>query len=252
MDRAAAIEPLELERIAARGWPGLRAEWRHGWLLRAGGGWTGRANSALPAEDPEVGLDEMLALVRAWYVAEGLPPMIQVPLPVREQLRRELLGRGWTDRWGAVVMTAEVDDVLARVRRRDLPPIRVTERPDAAWLAAYHYRGGALPAVASAVLRAGSRPRFLAVVEDTGPTAICRVALDGEWVGITAVEVLAAHRRRGLATHLLVAALELARAEGARCVYLQMEDGNLPARQLYRRAGFVPHHIYRYHRPADV
>lgn len=251
-DQVEPIDDLELERIAARGWPGLRNEWLSGWLLRAGGGWTGRANSALQFDDTEHDLAVLLDHVQRWYHRRRLPPTIQVPLPARAQLRDQLEDRGWTPRWGAVVMTARVSDVLSRVTTATPARITIADEPDDAWLAAYHYRGGALPAVARDVLCAGSRPRFLAVVEDGATVAICRVASDRDWIGITAVEVGQSHRRRGLATHLLVAALKLAYADGSGHVYLQTEDANVVARRLYERAGFVPHHVYRYYRPADV
>lgn len=246
-------EDLELERVAARGWPGLRNEWVGGWWLRAGGGWTGRANSALPLHDDGRNIDTLLAHVQRWYRADGLPPTIQVPLPARSDLRLALEQRGWTPRWGAVVMTAMVADALAGVPPlAGLPAVDVADAPDEAWLQAYHYRGGALPGVARDILRAGARPRFLSVAEAGATVAICRTATSDGWLGITAVEVATTHRRRGLATHLLRAALELARDDGTERVYLQADHANVAAQTLYARAGFARHHEYFYFRPASV
>jgi GNAT superfamily N-acetyltransferase len=240
---------LELERIAALGWPGLETEVVDGWLLRAGGGWTGRANAALPLLDASDELDAVLDRVARWYRARGLPPLVQVPLPVCTSLRDRLIERGWVDRWGAVVLTAGIDEVLERTPRRpELPPVTFGHAPDPAWLAVYHYLGDSLPDVAVDVLCAGS-PRFLSVVEGGETIAICRIAVDEGWVGIAAVEVAHAHRRRGLATHLLVAALDHGRARGATRVYLQTTDENEAALTLYRRRGFTRHHHYRYHGP---
>jgi ribosomal protein S18 acetylase RimI-like enzyme len=260
------IDDLDLERIAALGWPGLENEWDGGWLLRAGGGWTGRANSVLPLGDPgpdagaadgpdggPAAVDGALARVEAWYRARGLPPTVQVPLPARDDLRALLAARGWTERWGAVVMTARIADVLATVPRPVGPPaVILADGPDPDWLAAYHYRGGPLPEVAVDILRAGAAPAFASVVEDGVTVAICRTALDEGWLGITAVEVDSAHRRRGLATRLLVGVLDDAVARGARWTYLQVDDANAAARTLYGRAGFTPHHTYRYYRPAGA
>ena len=49
------------------------------WLLRADGGFTGRANSALPLGDPGLPLAGAVDEVEAWYRARGLPPMIVIP-----------------------------------------------------------------------------------------------------------------------------------------------------------------------------
>lgn len=247
---AAAIDPLALERIAADGWPGLHTELVDGWLLRAGAGWTGRANSALPLADGDGDLRHRMAQVARWYRAHELAPLVQVPLPAMAGLRDRLARLGWAERWGAVVLVGDIDPLLAHVGRRpDLPPITVHAEPDAAWLGAYHYRGGQLPDVAVDVLRAGASPRFLSVVEHDEVIAICRTSVSEGWMGLTAVEVAPQHRRRGLATHLLVGALELARAGGATYAYLQTERTNTAALEVYRRAGFVEHHHYAYHGP---
>lgn len=245
------VPDLELERIAALGWQGLETEQLGGWLLRAAGGWTGRANSVLPLADPGIPLGPALDRVRAWYAARELPPTFQLPLPAREDLRAALAERGWADQWGALVLTAEVATLRAsNLGVPGLPPVTIADQPAPDWLAAYHYRGGPLPAVAPAVLRAGSAPAFAAVREEGVPIAICRLAVDEGWVGITAVEVSPAHRRRGLATHLLAGALDWAAERGAQATYLQVDSDNTAALALYEKAGFRPHHTYRYYRAA--
>lgn len=235
------VRVLELERIAALGWRGLDHTALGGWQLRAAGGWTGRANSVLPLGDPGMPLDAALEHVAAWYAARGLPPMFQLPLPARADLARALEERGWTDQRGAVVLVADVPTPEAVP---GLPPVTVTDEPDADWLAAYHYRGGDLPDVAAAVLRNATNPGFASIRADGETLAICRLTVDEGWLGVTAVEVDPAHRRRGLATHLLAGALEWA---GTRNVYLQTEPGNEPALALYEKLGFRRHHVYRYY-----
>ncbi|GAA3385935.1 GNAT family N-acetyltransferase [Cryptosporangium minutisporangium] len=249
--RVARIDDLELERIASLGWRGLDTAELGEWQLRAAGGWTGRANSVLPLGDPGSPLDDALASVREWYAARDLPPTIQLPLPARDDLRRALAERGWTDRWGALVLVARVRALrAANLSVPGLPPVTVASSPDPGWLAAYHYRGGgALPAVAQEVLRSGTAPGFVALRLDGAPVAICRLALDEGWVGITAVEVDPAHRRRGLATHLLAGAVEYAAEHGAEGVYLQVDSDNAGALAMYEKLGFTHHHTYRYYRP---
>lgn len=243
------IHDLELERIAALGWRGLHTAQLGEWLLRESGGWTGRANSVLPLGDPGMDLDAALEHVRGWYADADLPALIQVPQPGRADLREELLARGWTDAWGALVMTAPAEGVLARLpARTDLPPVAFADEPSEAWLAAYHYRGGALPPVAIEVLRTGDEPFFAHVTLDGTIAAIARGVLDEGWIGITAVEVEVAYRRRGLATHLLRNLLEHGVARGGHNAYLQVELDNAVAQSLYSSVGFSTHHRYMYMR----
>jgi GNAT superfamily N-acetyltransferase len=238
---------LELERIAALGWRGLHTEQLGGWLLRASGGWTGRANSVLPLGDPGVDLDAALAHVTRWYAAHGLPALIQVPLPARADLSDALHARGWADAWGARVLTADIPTILSGLpERTSLPPVEFATEPSAEWLGAYHYRGGALPDVAVEVLRGGDAPFFASVVEGGAVSAIARGVLDEGWVGITAVEVEGAQRRRGLATHLLRGLLEYGVERGAHSAYLQVDLANDVAQALYQRVGFTTHHTYMY------
>src|SRR5438270_176346 len=50
------------------------------WLLRAAGGFTGRANSALAAGDPGMPLPQAVDQVCRWYAARGLPPALTAAL----------------------------------------------------------------------------------------------------------------------------------------------------------------------------
>jgi len=248
------VEDLELERIAALGWRGLETARLGGWELRAGGGFTGRANSVLPLGDPGVDLDEALERVVAWYAERGLPARVQVPLPARAGLHAALLARGWREVSGALVQVATCAVVLDRTStrldrtstRHDLPAVRFTEAPDEGFLALYRYRGGALPPVAVDVLRSARQPLFAAAGPPPRPLAVCRAALDEGWVGITAVEVAPEHRRRGLGTHLMREVVAEAVRRGARAAYLQVADDNAAGTALYQRLGFLTHHRYRY------
>lgn len=239
-----SIEPMDLERVASTGWPGTETAEVGGWLLRAGGGFTGRANSALPPSEPDRDLDLQLAALLHWYTARGLPAVVQVPLPARTELTDQLTARGWTAGHGAHVLAAGTEDLLARSPETPgLPPAEVATGPDAGWLALYHYRGGELPPFAVEVLCAGTGVRFLTVAMDGTPVAVCRTAVGGGWVGLTAVEVAAAYRRRGLGTHLL---REAVRTAGAAAAYLQVDTGNPAALAFYLGRGFRRHHSYRY------
>lgn len=55
---------------------------------------------------------------------------------------------------------------------------------------------------------------------------------------ILSVAVSSAHRRKGLARQLLTLHLRRLAGLGTRVVFLEVDEGNAPARRLYRRAGF--------------
>jgi N-acetylglutamate synthase len=261
-----AISIRELEEAAAGGWRAPeestmkaaligQGTWEvggQGWLLRAAGGFTGRANSALATGDPGMPLAGAVTEVRRWYDARGLPAMISVPYPTGDpdasSLDRFLAGLGWTVRPGAAtVMTAEpravagqTADAAAAVR------VDLDAEPDGQWLALYRLRGQPLPPIARRLLLSAPWQRFASVREAGRTIAVGRVAVAADWAGITAVEVDPGHRRRGLGRAVTGALAAAAVRHGVAGLYLQVEDDNAAARALYRQAGFADHHGYHY------
>lgn len=254
--------------MAAAHWRGTEEEWLGDWLLRAGGGFTGRANSALPLGDPGEPLDEALTAVIQWYRTRGLPPMIVVPTALEADspgltLDRHLSERKWLTRPGpAFFMVAELPLGIPLSGLQAGREIQVSPEPDDAWAALYHYRGQEhLPPVARKVLTSAEQQAFVSVrdsdiedsdIEDSDMRgggkvlAIARLSVGGGWAGITAVEVHPDCRRQGLGVAIIAAACREAEARGVHDVFLQVEVDNAPAQALYRRLGFRYSHRYHY------
>ena len=239
---------LELEQVAWTGWPGLEQKHLGGWVLRAAGGFTGRANSALPLGDPLLPLDEAIAEVVNFYAVRGLRPRFQVPTPFGRAVDDRLAALDWVLFDPVDVMAADVERVLTGTQPDlGLPPVVVTGQPDPGWLGAYHYRGGVLPDHALPVITAGVGPAFASVRDDDDRVlAIARAAVNAGWVGITAVEVDESARRRGLGRHVMRELVAWSARQGARHAYLQVASDNQPALGLYGRMGFATHHHYHY------
>lgn len=246
-----AVGVADLEEVAALGWQATETGHLGGWLLRAAGGWTGRANSALPLRDPGLDVDPAIDAVAAWYAARGLPARVQVPLPLAAELDVRLAERGWSapDGVGGIhVMTADVAGVLAEAdaARGDLPPVELAPAPSDDWLETYRYRGGALPPEALAMLTNAAAPVFAEVRSDGATLAVGRGSVDSGWIGITAMETAPSAQRRGLGRHVLLALVAHARIAGARHVYLQVSADNAGAIALYASLGLTVHHSYHY------
>jgi N-acetylglutamate synthase len=250
-----AISVAELEEAAAGGWRAPEEAALGRWLLRAAGGVTGRANSALAAGDPGMPLDAAVAEVCRWYRARGLPPMIAVPYALGREndsvVDSFLASEGWAVRSGAaIVMTASPQDVAQRVRALappgGRPPVVLAGTPGDDWLALYHPHGQPLPGAGRQLLSSAPWQAFGAVREAGQTIVIGRVAVAGGWAGLTAIEVHLGHRRRGLGGTITGALAAAAAARGAAGLYLQVGNDNTPARALYRGLGFADHHGYHY------
>ena len=260
-----AISIRDLEEAAAGGWrapeetrmKGDRSgqgRWARGegWLLRAGDGFTGRANSALAAGDPGMPLADALAEVSRWYAARGLPAMVSVPYPTDDPhaspVDRLLADLGWPVRSGAATVMTAASAAVADAAAGAATAVRVDldAEPDEPWLARYRFRGQPLPPIARQLLLSAPWQRFASVREAGRTIAVGRVAVAAGWAGITAVEVDPAHRRRGLGRTITGALAAAAANRGAANLYLQVLDDNSIARTLYRQAGFADHHGYHY------
>lgn len=247
----------DLEAAALHGWQALEAEVLGGWFMRASGGFTGRANSCMPLDNPGLPLGDAIAQVEAWYSDRGLPPTFQVPLPLGRSLEVSLDARGWAPAYNeTLVMTASVTSLLDTPERSDLPDVVVTERPDDAWLAGYHYRGTELPPHAIDVLTKGDNLGFAEVNESDDTVAIARGAVTEapsghRWLGVTAVEVAPNARRRGLASHVMRGLTTWAAEMAADSIYVQVAADNAAAIATYERLGFLEHHRYHYRRLND-
>lgn len=235
-----------LEFAAADGWPGLEQGWIDGWLLRCGAGFTGRANSATPLG--QSASLEALPAITAWFAERG--QSLRLLLPDR-------LGQapaGWR-------VWDEVEVLAADIANVPLPEgssmLHVDPRPSAHWLSLFRYRGTTPPPEAVQVLSAvrdGELGFGTIGAQMPTPLAIARAAIttapdDRKWVGLTAVEVAQAHRRRGLGSLVCAELLRWARDHGATHAYLQVAADNKPAIAMYETLGFVAHHSYRYAEP---
>ncbi|TGD89051.1 GNAT family N-acetyltransferase [Mycolicibacterium sp. CH28] len=222
-----ASEIRALEHAAALAWPGTEQHWHDGWLLRAGGGYTSRANSAVPLDFSATiaSLPEIID----WYAQRGLPPWLALPdrlLPVRADGIKH-----------------------TRVMVTDLPAVKADaavtfqDRPDADWLARY---GRDVPEQVLTAVVDGA-----VVFASTADAAVGRGAVtaapDGtRWLGISAVHVAEGHRRRGHARVLCQALLGWGAQHGATRAYVQVLEENTGAIALYSGLGFVLHHHHRY------
>ncbi|MCV7345142.1 N-acetylglutamate synthase, CG3035 family [Mycolicibacterium rhodesiae] len=220
-------EIRNVEHAAALAWPGTEQSWHDGWLLRAAGGYTSRANSAVPL-DFSSNITALPAIVD-WYAQRDLEPWLALPerlLPVRAD--------------GIKHTRVMVTDVTATA-----PDAAVTflPSPDAAWLGCYERE--VPPEVLTAVVDGE------VVFASTAGAAVGRGAIttapDGtRWLGISAVHVDSAHRRRGHARRLCLALLDWGAQRGADRAYVQVLSDNSGAITLYHSLGFRLHHHHRY------
>ncbi|MGB8206505.1 MAG: GNAT family N-acetyltransferase [Mycobacterium sp.] len=212
-----------LEHAAAFAWPGVEQQWLDGWLLRAGRGITYRANSAVPLQVSAS--PAAIPAIADWYTRRGLTPR----LAIADRLLR-LPGVG--ERANALL----VIDVSAADPD---PSVRLSARPDDAWLRHYHREVpiDVLTAVVDGELV------FATQAEKAVARASVTDAPDGtRWVGLSAMRVADQDAGRALCKALLA----WGAARGATRGYIRVLDGDQATAGLAYSLGFALHHRGRY------
>jgi GNAT superfamily N-acetyltransferase len=255
-----ALAVADLERVMALHWRAPVAEPLGSWLLRSAEGFTHRANSVLAAGLPGLDLGVAVPRARAWYSGRGRPALADVPRPAPDAadaaelvaVAEAFAAAGWRliPHRGAFVLTAATAALGIALAH---PPaglvVRLDPEPDAGWLALYHYRGEPLPPIATTLLLSAPEQVFVSVLDGDRTVSVGRGSVGGGWAGVTAVEVDAGYRRRGLARLVLAQLAVWAAGRGARSMFVQVGETNDAAVRLYEGAGFSHHHRYDYLTP---
>jgi GNAT superfamily N-acetyltransferase len=232
-----------LERVADAAWPAPVWERLGGWVLRAAGGWTNRANSALPLGDPGLPLDAAVTACAHWYAGHRLPPRVTVPLPVRRDVAAVLTAQGWLAQPPVLVQTAPVSSL--HTASEGAAAVTLVAQPSPEFLALVSERKQGLPPAAMRVLTGPDQVRFAEVRgDDGGLLGVARGAVVEDWLHLSLVEVVPSARRRGLARGLGTALARWAADTGATRALLQVEEHNAAAIGLYASLGFTTHHRY--------
>jgi ribosomal protein S18 acetylase RimI-like enzyme len=238
----------QLERDCADAWPALVDEPLGQWRLRAAGGFTGRANSALTLGDPGVPLALALARTVGFARANDIRPIALVVTAT--DLENDLAAADWVVETGhpggaeSVVLTGPLTECT-----RTGPGVAVLSEPPPDWwpLAVAADR----PTLAQYRVLAGRAGLGFGVARQDGQvTGIVRGAVVGDLLHIARLAVAPTHRRQGLATALLAALADWARQRGATRCALQVAAHNEAALSLYAGLRCRPHHRYRYWTPA--
>lgn len=241
----------------AQTWPALESRRLGGWVLRASGGFTNRANAALTFADSGRSIDDALDEAADWYAERGLPLKVVRTGPLGFDVTRgedpvaaAALDRGCRAHSAAHVMVAPTARVLQRCSEVDLGLVHLATALPAAWLTAYGRSRVLFPGASEQVLT-GSPGQVFAWLEprehEIGDVwAIGRLGITEGWGGLAAVWVDPARRRSGTGRRITAALVRAATQRGLKRLHLQVEVDNTAAIALYEALGFERHHDYVY------
>jgi len=218
------------------------------WILGLRPGSIGRAQSAAPLAHTLVRDEGLLARIEAAYRAKGMSPVFRLPdVEGLASVAEALTQRGYVPQQPTLVMTADLDLVA---RFAEPAGATLLETPDEDWAAVFLGEGfdpqdGAHRV---AVLSKSPGAVFAAVRDAEGTHAVGAMSLAEGWASLHGMRTRRARRGEGLAGQVVACLARAALAKGATQIFLQVEEGNAPARALYARAGFTPLWRYQYWR----
>jgi ribosomal protein S18 acetylase RimI-like enzyme len=218
-------------------WPPAEFRTLGPWLLRRGAG-GGQRVSAASTLDEAAELAPAEAGMRSW----GQAPLFRVT-PDQAVLDARLAAAGYAVKDPVALHAAPVA-ALADGRDETVTVFRVASAlaiVDEIWSA-----GGIGPGRRAVMTRPeGPRVTLLARADDR-PVGVAFVAVDSEIAMIHAIEVAAAHRRKGGGEILLRGAASFAAEQGAAWLALAVTEANAPARALYEKLGMGVAGRYHY------
>jgi N-acetylglutamate synthase len=209
----------------------------------------GRAHSGVPLRHDAPPLAP-LEVVEGRYAAHALPVVLRLPrIAAFNAFQDGLSAGGWSNSKPTLVQVARAADVAA------LPsaaPVTLDTAITDAWTALFLGEGFD-PVDAKSrlgVLRRAQASLFASVVLDGRIAAVGSACFSHGWASVHGMRTAPGFRGRGLAASILSAFAREAMTRGLERVFLQVEEGNLAAQSLYRRAGFTSAWAYDYWKQA--
>lgn len=214
------------------------------WVVRFANGYSGRANSASSLREDGDMDETTLAFVEGLYRQAGLPPRIRFTPLVAESARRRFAERGYRIETASFGMVAELDPNL----HPPAPGMLTTAQAEDAWIdgVCAHQTGAKRNREHLAAIVSGVRvpAAFATLLHEGRPAAYAMSVAERGMAEIGAVIVDEALRGKGLGKRMMLGLMGWAAAQGCSQAYLQVDQSNGLAFEMYKRLGFRTVYAY--------
>ena len=236
----------EIEDMSLNAWPSHKMELYDGWILRFSYFYTHRTNSVEQFGTSTLSWREKVSFCEAEYARLGSPAIFKISPLVSPDFDYLLENRNYELQQTTNVMAASLDgaDLSAPC---DL--VTLTDDIPDIWIESLFDLKGTINPVHRAVVPS----MYHAIVKDTVCASIWSNGkiiatglgiLDRNYIGLYAIHVREDFRHKGYARQICTALLKEGKKKGATKAYLQVVEGNTPARNLYESLGL--HYLYTY------
>lgn len=235
-----------IEDLSLNAWPSHQMQIYDSWILRFSYFYTHRTNSVEQLGPSTLPLAEKIAYCESVYRDWGTSCIFKINPFLVPDFDRMLEKRHYEVEHITDVMTMQIPG-----HKEPVPqvPVQLDERIRPEWIFSLfdlkemtneiHRR------IVPSMYRAIPKRTIAAHIEDNGHYVATGLGiLDRDYIGIYAIHVAPAYRRHHFARAICQSLLTQGRKQGARKAYLQVVQGNTPARSLYEQLGFAQLYTY--------
>lgn len=236
----------EIEDMSLNAWPSYKMELYDGWILRFSYFYTHRTNSVEQFGGSVLPWREKVAYCENEYRRLKSPAIFKISPLVSPDFDYVLENRGYEIQHTTEVMTLELESKNPAV---PYPDVTFQDTIPDEWITSlFDLKGTVNPkhrAIVPSMYHAIVKDTICASIRHQGKIIATGLGiLDRNYIGIYAIHVREDFRGRGYARQICTGLLKEGMNRGASRAYLQVVEGNTPAKTLYSSLGF--RHLYTY------
>ena len=238
-----------IEDLSLNAWPSHQIQLYDGWLLRFSYFYTHRTNCVEQIGPSSIPIEEKINFCEDAYHHWGTPSIFKITPLLPDDFEKRLIDRRYAVQHFTEVMTLDLAPWQIT-----MPPVsvRLERTINDRWIQSLF----ALKSTTSAIHRQIVPSMYHAIPKDTLAASITNsdgqiVAiglgiLDRSYMGIYAIHVHPHYRGRQYARSVCTSLLNRGKELGMTGAYLQVVEGNTPAKRLYLSLGFEDFYSYRF------
>ena len=236
-----------IEDFSLNAWPSHQIQFYDGWLLRFSYFYTHRTNSVEQIGPSSIPLEEKIDFCEDAYRRWGTPAIFKITPLLPEDFEQRLIRRNYQVQHITQVMLL---DYASWFTQKPEVPVLLERTINDRWINGLFSLKGTTNAIHRQIVpsmyRAIPKETISASVSNTKGQiiAIGLGILDRDYIGIYAIHVHPRYRGRGLARSICRALLDAGNQRGLSGAYLQVVEGNFPAKTLYSSLGFQDFYKY--------
>lgn len=236
-----------IEDFSLNAWPSHQIQFYDGWLLRFSYFYTHRTNSVEQIGPSSIPVEEKIDFCEKAYRRWGTPSIFKITPLLPDNFEQQLIGRGYQVQHTTHVMLL---DYSGWTPQEPQVPVFLEHTINDRWISGLFSLKGTTNAlhrqIVPSMYRAIPKDTLSASVVNTKGQiiAIGMGILDRDYIGIYAIHVHPRYRGQGLARSICRTLLNAGYRRGLSGAYLQVVEGNLPAKNLYTSLGFQDFYKY--------